>query len=290
MTLLRLPGATGPVGQTRPVAWDRELFYDAHPREAAFAARLDESLAPRDPSLLLQVVRELGLPPDSRVVDVGCGEGAHAFRLATHFGFRVLGIDPVQRHLDLAREARRDLAPDIASRVSFERGAATHVPAADSSLDLVWCRDVMLHVAHPEDAYAELARVLRPGGYVVGYQVVATDLLPREEAEWLFAVMGVVPAAADPAVLDRAIAGAGLEVVDTIDLASEWGEWSEEHDGRASRALLHLARLLRRPERYRTEFGDEAYELMLADCRWHVHRMEGKLAGRVDVLRRPARG
>jgi SAM-dependent methyltransferase len=224
------------------------------------------------------------------VVDVGCGEGAHAFRLATHFGFRVLGIDPVQRHLDLAREARRDLAPDIASRVSFERGAATHVPAADSSLDLVWCRDVMLHVAHPEDAYAELARVLRPGGYVVGHQVVATDLLPREEAEWLFAVMGVVPAAADPAVLDRAIAGAGLEVVDTLDLASEWGEWSEEHDGRASRALLHLARLLRRPERYRAEFGDEAYQLMLADCRWHVHRMEGKLAGRVDVLRRPARG
>ena len=112
----------------------------------------------------------------------------------------------------------------------------------------------------------------------------------REEAEWLFAVRGVGPAAADPAVLDRAIAGAGLEVVDTLDLASEWGEWSEEHDGRASRALLHLARLLRRPERYRAEFGDEAYQLMLADCRWHVHRMEGKLAGRVDVLRRPARG
>ncbi|WP_374457906.1 class I SAM-dependent methyltransferase [Nocardioides sp.] len=273
------------------MAWDRELFYDTQPRaEAAFAARLDESLAPRDPSVLLQVVRELDLRPDSRVVDVGCGEGAHAFRLATHFGLRVLGIDPVQRHLDLAREARRDLAPDIASRVSFERGSATQVPVADASLDLVWCRDVMLHVAHPEDAYAEFARVLRPGGHVVGYQVVATDLLPTEEADRLFAVMGVVPSSADPVVLDRAIADSGLQVVDTIDLASEWGEWSEEQEGRASRALLHLARLLRRPDRYRAEFGDEAYDVMLGDCRWHVYRMEGKLAGRIDVLRRPAGG
>lgn len=274
--------------QTRPVAWDREFFYDTYPRsEAAFAARLDESLSPRDPSVLLQVVRELDLRPDSRVVDVGCGEGGHAFRLATHFGFRVLGIDPVQRHLDLAREARRDVAPEIASRVSFERGSATHVPVPPSSLDLVWCRDAMVHVAHPEDAYAEFARVLRPGGHVVNYQVVATDLLPAEEAISLFAVMGVVPAAADPLVLDRAVAGSGLEVVDTIDLSTEWGEWSQEQEGAGGRALLHLARLLREPDRYRAEFGDEAYDVMVGDCRWHVYRMEGKLVGRVDVLRRP---
>ena len=29
---------------------------------------------------------------------------------------------------------------------------------------------------------------------------------------------------------------------------------------------------------------------MLGDCRWHVYRMMGKLAGRIDVLQRPARG
>jgi SAM-dependent methyltransferase len=269
------------------VAWDREFFYDTYPRvEADFAARLDESLAPRDPSVLLQVVRELDLPPDSRVVDVGCGEGAHAFRLATHFGFRVLGIDPVQRHLDLARAARRDVVPDIASRVAFERGTATDVPVRDQSLDLVWCRDVMVHVEHPADAFVEFARVLRPGAYVVSYQVVATDLLPPQEADWLFDVMGVVPSSTDPRVLDDAIARSGLEVVDTLDLAAEWGEWSQEQEGAAGRALLHLARLLREPERYRAEFGEAAYDVMLGDCRWHVYRMEGKLAGRIDVLQR----
>ena len=127
--------------------------------------------------------------------------------------------------------------------------------------------------------------MLRPGGYVVSYQVVATDLLGADEADWLFDVMGVVPDSADPAVIDDAIADSGLEVVDTIDLASEWGEWSQEDDGHAGRALLHLARLLREPERYRAEFGDAAYDVMLGDCRWHVYRMMGKLAGRIDVLR-----
>lgn len=272
------------------MAWDRDFFYDRYPRiEEAFGARLDESLAPRGPSVLLQVVRELDLPPDSRVVDVGCGEGAHAFRLATHFGFRVLGIDPVQRHLDLAREARRSEVPDIASRVSFERGSATRIPAPDSSIDLVWCRDVIVHVDDPAEAMLEFARVLRPGAYVVSYQVVATDLLAAAEADQLFDVMGVVPTSADPRVLDDAIAGSGLDVVETIDLASEWGEWAQEQDGQAERSLLRLARLLREPDRYRAEFGEAAYDVMVGDCRWHVFRMMGKLAGRIDVLRKPSR-
>lgn len=270
------------------MAWDPDFFYDTYPRvEGAFAARLDESLAPRDPSVLLQVVRELDLRPDSRAVDVGCGEGAHAVRLATHFGLRVLGIDPVQRHLDLARAARRDLVPDIAARLAFERGTATRVPVADASLDLVWCRDVMVHVDHPDDAYAEFARVLRRGGHVVAYQAVATDLLAREEADRLFEVMGVVPSSTDGRVLDDAITASGLEVVDTLDLSSEWGEWSQEQEGAGGRALLHLARLLREPERYRAEFGDAAYDVMLGDCRWQVQLMAGGLRGRVDVLRRP---
>ncbi|NYE37512.1 SAM-dependent methyltransferase [Nocardioides cavernae] len=270
------------------MAWDRDFFYDAYPRlEAAFGARLDESLSPRDPSVLLQAVRELDLRPDSRVVDVGCGEGAYAFRLVTHFGFRVLGIDPVQRHLDLARTARRDLVTDIASRVAFERGTATAIPAPDASVDLVWCRDVMVHAEHPDDAYAEFARVLRPGGHVVAYQAVATDLLSDAEADWLFDVMGVVATSAEPRVVDDAIAASGLETVATLDLSSEWGEWGQEQEGAAGRALLHLARLQRDPERYRAEFGDQAYDVMLGDCRWQVYRMMGKLGARVDVLRKP---
>ena len=70
-------------------------------------------------------------------------------------------------------------------------------------------------------------------------------------------------------------------------LSTEWGEWSQEQDGSGGRALLHLARLLREPGRYRAEFGDAAYDVMLGDCRWRVYRTIGKLGARIDVLRKP---
>jgi hypothetical protein len=44
--------------------------------------------------------------------------------------------------------------------------------------------------------------------------------------------------------------------------------------------------LLREPERYRAEFGDAAYDVMLGDCRWQVYRTMGKLGARIDVLRK----
>jgi cyclopropane fatty-acyl-phospholipid synthase-like methyltransferase len=48
--------------------------------EEAFRAALDESLRPRSPELLYEIVEGLGLPEGSVVVDVGCGDGRHSFR------------------------------------------------------------------------------------------------------------------------------------------------------------------------------------------------------------------
>lgn len=269
------------------MSFDPRFFYDEYPRiEDAFGELVDRSLAPRGPAMLLQVVRELDLPPDSVALDVGCGEGAHSFRLATHFGLQVLGVDPVQRHLDLAREARRDIPEEIASRVTFGRGSAAALPVADSSVDLVWCRDVLVHVADLEAAYAEFARVLRPGGRAVIYQFVATPLLAASEASWLFPVMGVVPSSMSPSVTDSAVAAAGLVVDASLDIGSEWGELAEEESGQGGRALLRAARLQREPDRYRSAFGDAAYDVMLGDSLWHVYRMLGKLSGRILVLTR----
>ena len=83
-----------------------EVFYDEFPRvEEAFAAALDESLHPRGPDVVFDLAASLGLPRTATVVDVGCGEGRDVVALRRRFGWAVVGVDPVGRHLELARAA-----------------------------------------------------------------------------------------------------------------------------------------------------------------------------------------
>jgi SAM-dependent methyltransferase len=259
-----------------------DQFYDVYPRiEDDFRAALDESLQPRGPELLYQLVDTFDLPPGAVAVDVGCGEGVHTIQLAERFRFSVTGVDPVPRHVELAAAA---VGRALENQVQFVLGAAESLPVASGTVDLVWCRDVLVHVADLEQAYAEFQRVLRPGGRVVVYQMFGTDRLEPREAQWLWSIMGVVPESAKPRRTEAAIATAGLRLDTCTILGSEWGERAEEEAGANGRRLLYTARLLRDPERYRERFGRQAYEIMLGDCLWHVYAMIGKLERRVYLL------
>jgi 2-polyprenyl-3-methyl-5-hydroxy-6-metoxy-1,4-benzoquinol methylase len=265
-----------------------EWFYDSYPRvEAEFQSTLDTSLNPRGPELLYDLVRDLGLPRGASVVDLGCGEGAHALKLASRFGFHVHGVDPVERHITLANKALAELAahqPELRGQVRFELGTAEMIPADATSVDLIWCRDVLVHVAALDEVYASCRRVLRDDGHMLVYQMFGTERLEPGEASWLWATMGVAPESARPERTEAAIAQAGFRVEQCIELGSEWGEWAEERTGQGTRRLLRAARLLRTPERYIAQFGQAAYDIMLGDCLWHIYRMIGKLSPRIYLL------
>ncbi len=245
------------------------------------------SLHPRGPEMLYDLVRDLRLPPGSTAIDVGCGEGRHALQLAERFGFAVAAFDPVRRQIELAEAALAaavEQQTDLSGRVSFAIGVAEALPVGDASVDLVWCRDVLVHVAELEKAYAEFRRVLRADGRVLVYQMFGTERLEPREAAWLWKTMGVVATSGDPQRTDRAIASAGLRIEELIDVGTEWGEWAEETAGTGSRRLLNAARLLRAPDRYVARFGQVAYDIMLGDALWHVYGMIGKLNRRVYLL------
>ncbi|UTI64295.1 class I SAM-dependent methyltransferase [Paraconexibacter antarcticus] len=111
-----------------------------------------------------ELVRDLGVGPETDVLDVGCGDGTTAIP-AAQAGATVLGVD-IAANLVAAGNARaQKLGLD---RCRFEQGDACELQGAtDGRYDLVLSVFGAMFAPHPDDVARELVRVTRPGGRVV---------------------------------------------------------------------------------------------------------------------------
>ena len=99
--------------------------------------------------------------PRGSALDVGCGTGALAIRLA-EAGYELVGVDPSEGMLRVLEQRT--------SSVRAVKGSGSSLPFGDDSFDLVLSVAVMHHIAAPEDVrrtLAEMVRVTRPGGRVL---------------------------------------------------------------------------------------------------------------------------
>ena len=109
----------------------------------------------------IQLIRRYGLLPQLRILDAGCGTGECTSRLAEMFpNAEVLGVDIIDRNLDLARERYAGFGP----RLRFEHQSIFELPAADGTYDFTVCRHVLHSIPRADKVTAELARVTKPGG------------------------------------------------------------------------------------------------------------------------------
>jgi ubiquinone/menaquinone biosynthesis C-methylase UbiE len=110
-----------------------------------------------------QLFDRYSLPAAPRILDAGCGTGELSYRLAEHFrAAQVLGVDIIDKHLELARTRFGRFAP----RLSFENRSVFDLGLPDRSFDLTVCRHVIHSIPHPRAVVTELVRVTRPGGYL----------------------------------------------------------------------------------------------------------------------------
>jgi SAM-dependent methyltransferase len=108
------------------------------------------------------VVDTAAIRPAERALDLGCGTG-NAALLAAELCGEVIGVDPAQRLLDVAR-AR---AASEAREVTFLHGEAASLPIDDSSVDAILSVFAVIFAPDPGAAAAEMSRVLAPGGRIV---------------------------------------------------------------------------------------------------------------------------
>ena len=230
--------------------------------------RNPEAPPPRGTDWLFEVFAELGPEPGQLVVDVGARDAKHAIRLVQEHGLRAIALDPVARHVELARRAAADAGVDI----DVLQAGIEDMPVDTHAADWIWCRDVLVHVDVAR-GFAECARVLKPGGQMLAYVTCSTGALEPREAGWLFGALAIVPESTQPEVIESRAADAGLSLVSKTQLGGEWrermladGAWSANDD------LSELSRL----RRSGADFDDPRVAAQAAGAAWGIYQLLGK--------------
>lgn len=126
-----------------------------------------ESLPPETTAAFAGVGNPLRIGPvraGETVLDIGCGAGTDLLLAARRVGpaGRVIGVDMTAAMRRQARAAARAIG--VAERVGIRAGLAEALPVEDASVDVVISNGVLNLAPDKERAFAEVHRVLRPGG------------------------------------------------------------------------------------------------------------------------------
>jgi SAM-dependent methyltransferase len=111
-----------------------------------------------------ELAGELRLMPGSTLLDLACGRGGYGLLIAQQTGASLVGVDFSAQAL---AEAREQAARMGMSAASFRVGELTATGLPPACVEAVLCTDAIQFADDPAGAYAEIRRILKPGGRVV---------------------------------------------------------------------------------------------------------------------------
>lgn len=270
-----------------------EERYTSTPESQAFERELDQSLQPRGPDMLFDIVSALDLGPGSAILDVGSGTGWAACRLAEYTPAQIVCIDVVPSLLATARKAVHDAG--LEQRITVQPASILDIPVESGSIDLVWCRDMLGDGFPIPPAVQECYRVLRPGGAMLVYKTFAGESLEPREAARLWRGLGTAPEDVareledmSTAPTEQAFLAAGFRIEQKDVIGGELREYELEHGEVSPRHGLYASRLLRQRDHFVQKYGTPLYEQALADALWLPFIMLGKLLPVAYLLRKDA--
>jgi SAM-dependent methyltransferase len=188
---------------------DGIVLYDAATREGLPDAALLASLGCGNPVAVAE------LRDGETVLDLGSGGGIDVLLSARRVGptGRAIGVDMTDEMLELAR---RNAAEAGADNVEFRKGTIEALPLDDASVDVVISNCVINLASDKSAVFAEIARVLRPGGRVGVSDIVADDLLTPEQRAERGSYVGCIAGALSFREMREGLRAVGLENVEVV--------------------------------------------------------------------------
>jgi 2-polyprenyl-3-methyl-5-hydroxy-6-metoxy-1,4-benzoquinol methylase len=183
----------------------------------------DGYLSPGGPDEVDRIVEGLALKGKT-ILDIGCGCGGITLHLLERHGAaHVTGFDVEPPVIEMARQ--RAAARGLSDRANFVQTPPGPLPFADSSFDVVFSKDALLHVSDKETLFAEIFRVLKPGGvFAASNWMISHDGEPSPEMKAYVAAEGLSFVMASPARYAAAMRRAGFADVTVRDRNSWYRE------------------------------------------------------------------
>ena len=184
-------------------------LYDAATREGLPDAAVLASLGCGNPVAVAE------LREGETVLDLGSGGGIDVLLSARRVGptGRAIGVDMTDEMLDLAR---RNAAEASAFNVEFRKGTIEALPLDDDSVDVVISNCVINLASDKAAVFAEIARVLRPGGRMGVSDIVADDVLTSEQRAERGSYVGCIAGALSFKEFRQGLHAVGLTDVELV--------------------------------------------------------------------------
>ncbi len=116
------------------------------------------------------VIGMMDLPRGATILDVGSGLGGVARYLAAECGCRATGIDLTAEYVRVGKMLTERTG--LSDKVDLHIGSALDLPWAEATFDAAVTFHVAMNIADRPRLYAEVARVIRPGGMFAIYDVM----------------------------------------------------------------------------------------------------------------------
>ncbi len=169
----------------------------------------DGYLSPGGPSEVDRIVENVSLD-GLKGLDIGCGScGVTMHLIVKHNAAHITGFDIEGPVIEAAllRAARHKLS----DRLTFVQGSPGQLPFGDESFDFVFSKDAILHVPDKPALFAEIWRVLKPGGcFVASDWLISHDGEPSDDMRAYLAAEGLSFNMASPEFYKRTLESASF--------------------------------------------------------------------------------